>query len=73
MPTFYRKAESDRSRSTRSDVRNSDGNVKIGNKCGDRRHHPPQPRQLGGSPNNGKKDANGKNDKSGTDGRTVTN
>ena len=73
MLTFHRKAESDRSRSTRNDVRNSNGNVKIGNKCWDRRHHPPQPRQLGGGPNNGKKDDNGKNDKSGTDGRTVTN
>ena len=65
-------ADSDRGRSTSSYVRNSDGNVKIGDKFIDRRRHL-HPRQPGGNPNNGKNDTTGKNDKIGTDGRNETN
>ena len=72
MPIFHRIAESGRSRSRSSYVRNFDGNVKIGNKFMDRTRHL-QPLQLGGNPNNGKNDTNGKNDKIGTDGRNGTN
>ena len=72
-PVLHRKAESDISRSTSSYVRNSDGNVKIGDKCTDRMRHHLQPRQPGRTPYNGKHDANGKNDKIGTDCRTGTN
>ena len=59
-------ADSDRGRSTSINVRNSDGNVKIGDKFIDRRRHL-HPRH----PNNG--NTTGKNDKIGTDGRNGTN
>ena len=61
MLKSHQEADSDRGRSTSSYVRNSDGNAKFGDKCMDRRRHL-HLRQPGGNPNNGKNDANCKND-----------
>ena len=73
MLIFHKVADSGRGRPTSSYVRNSDANVKIGDKFMGRRLHPLNPRRPGGNPNNGKNDINGKNDKVGTDGRNWTN
>ena len=63
MLIFHKVADSGRGRPTSSYVRNSDANVKIGDKFMGRRLHPLNPRRPGGNP------INGKNDKIGTDGR----
>ena len=72
VPKSHHVADSDRGRSTFSDVRSFDGNVRIGNKFLCRRRHLHR-QQLGGFPKNGKNDTNGKNDKIGTDESTGTN
>ena len=70
MPIFHRKAEPDRSRSTRSSVRNSDCSVKNINKFMDRRRRL-HLRQPGGNLNSGMNDSknNGKMSNGGKSGK----